>query len=148
MDQGFARVEVHRSPGDGERVDRVGIQRRVDHGQPSALAVTDKVDATTLAGDGIGYDFDVLLDGGVLGRLGRALPVERQDPCETGIPGRLDLTLLRVVVDDARVVPGLRRQEQRRDRLLRDSVGEVPQPRDRPFGNDRVLGRPPRRRTP
>ena len=97
-------------------MDRVGVQRGIDHGKPATLAVTHEVHLATNASYRFTDDGDIVLDRCVLRVLRSADPVQRQDAGEPGIFGRLDLALVWVVVDYAGIVSRLRRQKQRRDR--------------------------------
>jgi len=45
VDHGLAVVKVDRRAGERQRIDLLGMQRRVDRRQPAALAVADQVGA-------------------------------------------------------------------------------------------------------
>ena len=146
VDDGAAGVEVDRRAGDGERVDALGVQRRVDGGQPAALAVAHEVDAAPLArlrhrGVHLGQ---VVGDRRVLGLLRDADPVERVEALEPGGQDGLHLALRGAVVDDAGVVARLRRQHQRGHDVVRARGREVAQAGERAAAHD-ALARGPLR---
>ena len=74
----LASVEIDRSSSKRERIDLLGIQRRVDRRQPATLTVADQVHAPTAVRDRPLNDLQVILDRRVLGLFGFADPIERQ----------------------------------------------------------------------
>ena len=149
VDDGTAGVEVDRRAGDGERVDALGVQRRIDRGQPPALAVAHEVDAPAAArllhrGVHLGQ---VVGDRRVLGLLRDADPVQRVEALEPGGQDRLHLALRGAVVDDAGVVARLRRQHERGHDIGRVRGREVAQARERAAAHY-ALARGPLRRAP
>ena len=149
VDDGVAGVEVDRRAGDGERVDALGVQRRVDGGQPAALAVAHEVDVAAAAGllhGGVDLG-QVVGDRRVLGLLRDADPVQRVEALEAGGEDRLHLALPGAVVDDAGVVARLRRQDERGHDVGRARGREVAQARERAAAHD-ALARGPLRRAP
>ena len=78
------------------------------------------------------------------GRLRGADPVERVGARQPGGADGAHLALARGIVDDARVVPSLRRQHQRGDDIVRGPVGEVAQARHGALEDDAIRGVPAR----
>ena len=149
VDDGAPGVEVDRRAGDGERVDALGVQRGVDGGQPAALAVAHEVDGAAVAGlparrRDLGQ---VVGDRRVLGLLRDADPVQRVEALEPGREDRLHLALPGAVVDDAGVVAGLRRQDERGHDVGRARRREVAQAGERAAAHD-AMARGPLRRAP
>ncbi len=86
VDDRLAGVEVDRRACQRQGVDALGMQCGVDRRQPAALAVADQIDAAAAVLDRHIDDVEVVVDRGVLGLVGRPLPVERERPPEPARP--------------------------------------------------------------
>jgi hypothetical protein len=131
MDDRLAGVEVERRPGDRQRVDVLGTTRGIDRGQPAGLAVADQVHGIADVIDCTLDHIEVVVDRRVLRACGGADPVKGVRALEPSRSNRAHLALRRRVVHDARVVPGLRREHERREHSAAASSREVPKPGDR-----------------